>query len=99
MKPDQVTQKAVEKESQGATEKVGVVFVHGVGEQAESETVREFGGALLGWLQEWHKKRRQTVEVITSQLTYGDDGERPARFAVSMPNQKTWVLAEAWWAS
>src|SRR4051812_28249404 len=100
MKPDQITQKAVEKESQGATEKVGVVFVHGVGEQTESETVREFGGALLGWLQEWHKRRDdQRVEVTTSQLTYGENDERPARFAVSMPHQKTWVLAEAWWAS
>jgi len=37
-------------QTEGAT-RVGVVFVHGIGQQSESYTVREFGGPLLRWLQ------------------------------------------------
>lgn len=116
MKIDQNVQHRVEqhentdgqpKTSTRAT--IGVVFVHGIGEQTETETVREFGGALLGWLQEWHKRRQLDVLVKTSSLSYGDEGTRPARFTISLPEStdadsnvrpaQTWILAEAWWAT
>jgi hypothetical protein len=105
MKIDQSVQHDVDKHASvtGGLKRIGVVFVHGIGEQAESETVREFGGALLGWLQEWHKKRDLDVTVKTSSLSYGEQ-ERPARFTVDLPAwerrpAQTWMLAEAWWAS
>ncbi|MDP9252327.1 MAG: hypothetical protein M3O80_04910, partial [Chloroflexota bacterium] len=89
--------------SGGAT-RVGVVFVHGIGQQSESHTVREFGGALLHWLQEWHGRRGSNFCVTSSDLTYGELAERPARFTIDLektgelPAQK-WFLAEAWWAA
>jgi hypothetical protein len=84
--------------------KVGVVFVHGIGSQPESDTVRTFGGALLGWLQEWHKARGLPICVESSTLSYGEPAERPARFVVGFPKwnnkqPRSWVLAEAWWAA
>ena len=87
----------------GAT-RVGVVFVHGIGQQSESYTVREFGGPLLRWLQEWHKRRGLDFGVTSSDLTYGELAERPARFtldltAVEGHPKQTWILAEAWWAA
>ncbi|MDP9281586.1 MAG: hypothetical protein M3P38_05785 [Chloroflexota bacterium] len=87
----------------GAT-RVGVVFVHGIGQQSESYTVREFGGPLLHWLQEWHKRRELDLCVTSSDLTYGEVAERPARFtldlgAVEGHPAQTWILAEAWWAA
>src|SRR5688572_11242189 len=88
----------------GGATRVGVVFVHGIGQQSESYTVREFGGPLLRWLQEWHKRRGLDFGVASADLTYGELAERPARFTVELaaaeghPAQ-TWVLAEAWWAS
>jgi hypothetical protein len=88
----------------GGATRVGVVFVHGIGQQSESYTVREFGGPLLRWLQEWHKRRGLDFGVASSDLTYGELAERPARFTVELaaadghPAQ-TWVFAEAWWAS
>lgn len=84
--------------------KVGVVFVHGIGSQPESDTVRMFGGSLLGWLQEWHKARGLLICVESSTLSYGEPAERPARFVISFPEWKnkqprSWALAEAWWAA
>ena len=87
----------------GAT-RVGIVFVHGIGQQSESYTVREFGGPILRWLQEWHKRRDRDLCVTSSDLTYGEVAERPARFtldldAVEGHGAQTWIFAEAWWAA
>ena len=88
----------------GAATRVGVVFVHGIGQQSESYTVREFGGPMLHWLQEWHGRRGSDLCVTSSDLTYGELAERPARFTIDLekvdghPAQK-WFLAEAWWAA
>jgi hypothetical protein len=88
----------------GAATRVGVVFVHGIGQQSESYTVRDFGGPLLHWLQEWHERRDRDLCVTSSDLTYGELAERPARFtldlsAVEGHPAQTWILAEAWWAA
>lgn len=88
----------------GGATRVGVVFVHGIGQQSESYTVRAFGGPLLHWLQEWHKRRDRDFCVTSSDLSYGELAERPARFtldlsAVEGHPAQTWILAEAWWAA
>ena len=88
----------------GGATRVGVVFVHGIGQQSESYTVREFGGPLLHWLQEWHKRRDRDFCVTSSDLTYGEVAERPARFTLDLEKveghpAQTWILAEAWWAA
>jgi hypothetical protein len=99
----QVVEQHLIAQAGGAT-RVGVVFVHGIGQQSESYTVREFGGPLLRWLQEWHKRRGLDLGVASADLTYGELAERPARFTLELaaadghPAQ-TWVFAEAWWAS
>lgn len=88
----------------GAATRVGVVFVHGIGQQSESSTVREFGGSLLHWLQEWHKRRDRNLCVTSSDLTYGELAQRPARFKLDLAKEgehpaQTWFFAEAWWAA
>ncbi len=103
MKERQAVEQHLIAQTRGAT-RVGVVFVHGIGQQSESYTVREFGGPLLRWLQEWHKRRQRDLCVASSDLTYGELAERPARFTIELdaveghPAQ-TWILAEAWWAA
>lgn len=87
-----------------AATRVGVVFVHGIGQQSESSTVREFGGPLLHWLQEWHKRRELDLCVTSADLSYGELAERPARFTIDVAGveghpAQTWIFAEAWWAS
>jgi len=88
----------------GDATRVGVVFVHGIGQQSESYTVREFGGPLLHWLQEWHKRRDRDLCVTSSDLTYGELAQRPARFKLDLEADgehpaQTWFFAEAWWAA
>ncbi|HEV8672193.1 MAG TPA: hypothetical protein VGS01_15820 [Candidatus Limnocylindria bacterium] len=107
MTVDSRVQRAVEDHAlrRGAPEeRVGVVFIHGIGQQPETATVREFGGALLDWLQEWHKARGLDLCVATSDLSYGERTAGPARFSLQIPASEghpsqTWVLAEAWWAA
>jgi hypothetical protein len=88
----------------GGAARVGVVFVHGIGQQPESSTVRSFGGPLLHWLQEWHQRRDLDFCVTSSDLTYGELAARPARFTLDLDEveghpAQTWILAEAWWAA
>ncbi len=103
MQDRQAVEQHLIAQTAGAT-RVGVVFVHGIGQQSESSTVREFGGPLLHWLQEWHQRRDGDLCVASSDLTYGELAERPARFSLELaaieghPAQ-TWILAEAWWAA
>lgn len=81
-----------------ADERVGVLFVHGVGSQGQSATVREFGEPLVEWLREWHASRddpswwdaRRTTRVdgfrlLWSHLSYGTRADEPAGFAVHVP--------------
>ena len=71
----------------GGAKRVGVVFVHGIGQQSESYTVREFGGPRLRWLQEWHKRRGLRLGVTSSDLTYGESlsGRRASRSSSRLP--------------
>ncbi len=85
--------------------RVGVIFVHGVGSQLESSTVREFGEPLLKWLEAWHTNENvRGFSVPWSRLSYGEHPAGPARFAVRIPRDgpraaETWIVAEAWWAA
>ena len=106
MRANAAVQQSVEREAAPIRKdepRIGVVFVHGIGQQAESDAIREFGGHVLRWLREWHEARGLAIEVERSVLSYGDRGEPPARFSVRIlahggPAQ-TWVFAEAWWAA
>src|SRR6266850_6076796 len=88
---------------------VGVVFVHGIGSQKQSEALRGFAGPLVAWLERWYRARGATFEslVTSSHLSYGAPGPDPAYLEVSLPAYAdaehsypgaTWVVAEAWWA-
>jgi hypothetical protein len=88
----------------GDATRVGIVFVHGIGQQSESYTVRQFGGPLLHCLQEWHKRRDRDLCVTSSDLTYGELAQRPARFKIDLQKDgehpaQIWFFAEAWWAA
>lgn len=93
----------------GVTRRVGVLFVHGIGEQQKSESVRWFGGALLGWLRPWYEARVPETPpiVVSAQLSYGAKLEGPPRFTIRLPASSgaapddldaEWLLAEAHWA-
>lgn len=95
--------------------RIGIVFVHGIGEQKQSSTIRQQGGPLLDWIWGWHNARGfqadQSLQPQWAKLSYGATLAGPARFLVRIPAYDsttpeprhwpaaTWVFAEGWWAS
>lgn len=75
-------------------ERVGVMFVHGSGRQAQSSTLRAWAEPLIAWLTLWHSDadRRaglgdERVRISVSRLSYGNDlapGE-PAHLRIAIP--------------
>lgn len=89
----------------------GVVIVHGVGSQPQSETLRWFADPLVAWLRAWHRAHPSTspgdaFRVESSHLSYGDAlrPREPAHLELHLPPFDTWpaqdwIVAEAWWAA
>lgn len=76
-----------EKKAPPDVKRVGVLFVHGVGSQPQSETVREFGQPLIDWVEEWHRNRHvHGFKLLWSRLSYGAaDSSGPASYALRIP--------------
>lgn len=68
---------------------IGVVFVHGVGEQKQSSTIREQGGPILEWIWGWYNARGLAADRVLqpqwAKLSYGAPLTGPARFSVHLP--------------
>jgi hypothetical protein len=91
---------------------LGVLFVHGIGEQAQCETLLQFGEPLLDWIRDWmHRDPRPGALVLTQTLRASlrapllQSGE-PAHAGVSIGSahgdevhEQQWLFAEAWWGS
>jgi hypothetical protein len=48
---------SAEPASASPSPSIGVVFVHGIGSQPQSSTLREFAQPLIDWLALWHESR------------------------------------------
>jgi hypothetical protein len=90
---------------------LGVLFVHGIGEQRQGSTLARFGGSVERWLRrripppepEHHIAPDPAVEV-ESVVRHTGDGDAPAHASllVGKPGEESrqrWLLAEAWWAA
>ena len=81
---------------------VGVLFVHGMGEQPRADTLVQFGEALQKWLERWlpASDTRPTVRITHAELA--ETTERyPAHAYLHIKTdsiESTWLLAESWWA-
>jgi hypothetical protein len=105
-----VTQAASADQEQNP--KLGVLFVHGIGDQQQYSTLARFGGALQRWLSRWAEAGRQPpgdgdriapaplVDVVSVEH-HPASGAAPAHATMVLQGSRpqTWVLAEAWWAS
>jgi hypothetical protein len=74
----------------------GVVFVHGIGSQTQSSTLREQADPLISWLRKWHAAAaseanranpdpKKELTVVWSLLSYGADIKGPARLRLHLP--------------
>jgi hypothetical protein len=89
--------------------RVGVLFVHGVGQTPHSDTLIQFGQAFAGWVARWQQARGEQPQYGPAALNFdpldaGSDNPIP-HAEVRVPRgldgreSQTWVCAEAWWAN
>src|SRR5215471_11457728 len=78
---------------------LGVLFVHGIGNQPRGSTLTDFGTPLIERVARRAKASGVTAIVRTASLVRDD--EEPARAELEI-HAKTrsarWLLAESWWA-
>ncbi|MHB8646279.1 MAG: hypothetical protein ACYDAR_10875 [Thermomicrobiales bacterium] len=81
----------------------GILFVHGVGSQRQSDMLLNVGDPLLAWLTAWYAARGEPAPQIEhAQLAFAtsDDGViPPSHTIVTLHTGDRWVLTEAWWAA
>ena len=88
--------------------RLGVLFVHGIGEQQRGDTLTEMGDALISWFErtlETDPEPIGDVRIWDASLRQGDDDVvGPAHLSVRMTikgfeeHPSDWLLAESWWA-
>ena len=99
----------------GIARRTGVVFVHGIGTQAPSETFLDWSGPMVELLTEWRAAEEAAAgsegaqdddriddPVWRAELTF--NAASPPYLELSIPAHAgmpgtTWVITEAWWAS
>jgi pimeloyl-ACP methyl ester carboxylesterase len=83
---------------------LGVLFVHGIGEQPRGDTLLAFGEPLIQSIQQWVEGReigQATViesKLSASQLASGEPAHAVLQMTVCDRSPHTWLLAESWWA-
>jgi hypothetical protein len=84
---------------------LGVLFVHGVGEQTRGDTLTEAGDAMVDWLRREYEPAGEVTVLDVALRQPSEDSLAAAHAVVRIradktrpEEQKQWVLAEAWWA-
>ena len=84
------------KSKQKTKESLGILFVHGIGEQKKGETMLAFAEPLIIWLQRRAISKSSSINIDYVEI----DGDTPSFTAIShKDSDKTILLKEAWWAS
>jgi hypothetical protein len=90
---------------------VGVLLVHGMGEQPEGDTLLAFGEPIVRWLRRWfasspaHPDQLAIEEVRTSLHPARELRAEPAHAELKVraldncgqPVEQRWLMAESWW--
>jgi hypothetical protein len=84
-------------------DRVGVVFVHGIGTQPACETFLDWSGAIVGLLGDWLVDHRFGADPVR-RCDYDLTGARLPILELDIPEYdghpaQSWVLTEAWWAA
>ncbi|HEX9670345.1 MAG TPA: hypothetical protein VGC93_12805 [Thermoanaerobaculia bacterium] len=91
---------------------LGVLLVHGIGQQGRGDTLVRFGEPIQRWLQRWISQKRQPGSHDPSPIVDArfappaGDADAPAHAELRVKatasddsNTSRWLLAESWWAS
>jgi pimeloyl-ACP methyl ester carboxylesterase len=86
---------------------LAVVFVHGIGDQLQGQTLVQFADPLARWFSRWLSKgeylepgasEEGPVCLTHSELAPGDGDSAQVRLRIGDPVDQEWLLAESWWA-
>ena len=94
------------------TYELGILFIHGMGEQASGDTITQMGDAITEWLRKWLgndrfklqnatlRSREGTAAGTTSPATSGRANATVVLQRTNDPGDEgqAWLLAESWWA-
>ena len=94
------------------TYELGILFIHGMGEQASGDTITQMGDALTEWLRKWLGNDRFKLQNATLRSRDGtaagtaspaNSGRANATVVIKGTNDaadpgQAWLLAESWWA-
>lgn len=79
----------------------GIVFVHGIGDHKEAETLLTFGEPMTDWLGEWLRPRGGDVTITDARLSATrTEAESPAYALAEIRTKEqttTCLMTEAWW--
>src|SRR5688572_1454140 len=88
----------------------GVLFVHGVGQQPEGDTLLAWGEPLIRWADRWLSRGSKegttgSFHVLSTRLTPSKTGDAFPPHATAelrvkengTQRESSWVLAESWW--
>ena len=82
--------------------RVGVVFVHGIGTQAACETFLDWSGSIVRILSDWRVEHGFGIDPVV-RCEYDLAGARLPILEIEVPeydghDAQRWVMTEAWWA-
>jgi hypothetical protein len=82
--------------------RVGIVFVHGIGTQAACETFLDWSGSIVRVLSDWRVEHGFGIDPVV-RCEYDLSGSRLPILEVEVPeydghSAQRWVMTEAWWA-
>ena len=84
-------------------DRVGVVFVHGIGTQPACETFLDWSGSVVSLLSDWRTEHGFGVDPVR-RCDYDLSGARLPILELEVPEYdghpaRSWILTEAWWAA
>lgn len=84
---------------------VGVLFVHGIGEQPRGDTLVRFAEPIVKWIERWVRQssRRSGKAVIRKAVVtaapLSSDEPPHVTLEIQARSSASWLLTESWWAS
>jgi hypothetical protein len=79
---------------------LGVLFVHGIGDQPRGSTLVDFGTPIADWLMERASALDCHVEIAKAHITSPEGLPPHSKVTIEGPElSRRWLFAESWWAS
>jgi hypothetical protein len=89
----------VDSEAHAQRYDLGILFVHGIGDQPRAATLVDFGTPLIEWLSDRASAESGGAQVLNADLMPQDDIPAHAEVRIEAKSiVRHWLIAESWWA-